>query len=179
MFYKFKIRSNTKPVLVCRIILIILIIANLCLVWNNSSKESKESNKSSTSIAKTVTEHVVKDYKNLPKPKQEEHVKKINVKIRSIAHFAEFIPLGLFAFLLILAFLDFTRKDFWYFVLTATVISLMFSSLCALTDEIHQIFVKGRSFQLIDILTDSLGALCGLAFAILITLVFKNKLIKK
>lgn len=178
MFYNFKIRKNTKTVLIFRIVLIILIIVNMSFVWNNSSKESKESNKSSTRIAKTVTEHVVKDYKSLPKNKQEEHVKRINVKIRSVAHFAEFIPLGLFAFLLVLAFLEFKDKDFWYFVLTATVISVMFSAFCALTDEVHQIFVKGRSFQVIDILTDSIGSLCGAVFAILITFIFKNKLTK-
>lgn len=179
MFYKFKIRSNTFLVWVCKIILIILIISNLFLVWNNSSKESKESNKSSTSIAKTVTEHVIKDYQDLSKPKQQEHVKKTNIKIRSIAHFAEFIPLGLFAFLLVLTFLEFKRKDFWYFVLVATVVSLMFSSFCGLLDEIHQIFVKGRSFQLVDILTDSLGALSGCSIALLIIFVFKKRLTKK
>jgi len=179
MFYSFKIRKNTNLVVFFKILLAVIIVANLAFIWTNSAKESTQSNKSSKTIARPVTEYTVKDFDNLTKAEQNKKVAKVNVKIRSVAHYAEFIPLGFFAFLLTLAFLELRRRDFWYFVLTATVTAVMFSAFCALTDEIHQIFVKGRTFQWIDILTDSLGALTGCFFAMIISLIFKNKLFKK
>lgn len=39
---------------------------------------------------------------------------------------------------------------------------LLFTMLYALSDEIHQIFVPGRTFQLEDLALDLLGALAGL-----------------
>ena len=40
-----------------------------------------------------------------------------------------------------------------------------------MTDEIHQIFVPGRAFQVTDILVDSAGALLGIGVFCLLTLI--------
>ena len=179
MFGGLCIRKNSVKTLCAKCILIILIIANLGFIWANSAKESTESNKSSKSIAQTVTKKVVKDYDTLPKKEQEKAVSRVNVKIRSMAHFAEFIPLGLFSFLLFFSFFGPRRKNLWQFVFATVLISCIFCALCALGDEIHQIFVKGRSFQVEDILTDTLGSFCGCAFVVIVITIFKRKLIKE
>ena len=44
---------------------------------------------------------------------------------------------------------------------SATIIAFAITVLCAVGDEIHQIFVPGRAFQTSDILVDSAGALIG------------------
>lgn len=49
--------------------------------------------------------------------------------------------------------------------------------LVALSDEIHQLFVPGRSFGWDDILYDSIGFLTGMVIVILFTLI--NRLYKK
>jgi len=154
-------RKKSKGIIAVRIILLLLIILNLILIWTNSAKVSEESNKTSTIIAEGVAKKVVKDFEILDKSQQKTHVKELNTKIRSMAHFGEFIPLGLlFCFLWINIFDKKENKEF-YFLLSALVFALLMSGLCALFDEIHQIFVKGRSFQLIDIATDTFGAFCG------------------
>ena len=64
--------------------------------------------------------------------------------IRKCAHFAEFFLLGLLAYLNAEEFL----KD------RALPVSLVFSLLYAVSDEVHQLFVPGRSGQLLDVVLD-------------------------
>lgn len=161
------IRKNSKGIMVFRIILLLLIVFNLSFIWVNSSKVSTDSDKTSKSIAHSVAKKIVKDFDTLPKDKQDSHVSKLNEKIRSSAHFAEFIPLGILWWLLF--FVLFSPKDRrWYLPLFSLVCSILLSMLCALFDEVHQIFVKGRSFELKDIATDTLGALFGNGICILV-----------
>ncbi len=175
----FTIKKNTTKVLIARVLLVILIISNLSFIWVNSSKESTDSTKDSKAIAKTVTEKVVKDYDKLPKTEQKKKVSEMNGKIRSVAHFTEFIPLGLLFFLLALVIFEFRKGKLIKLLLTALILSILLSTLSALADEIHQIFVKGRSFEVKDILTDTLGALCGCAIATIPVVGFKNKILKE
>ncbi len=161
------IRKNSKGIMTLRIILLLLIIFNLSFIWVNSAKVSTDSDKTSKSIAQSVAKKVIKDFEALPKSKQDSHVSKLNEKIRSSAHFAEFIPLGLLWWLLF--FVIFSPKDKkWYLPLLSFVCSIVLSMLCALFDEVHQIYVDGRSFELKDIATDTLGALCGNGLCILV-----------
>jgi len=86
--------------------------------------------------------------------------------IRKLAHFIEFAALGFFVF----AFTDtFTIKR-----KKAVIISLAFSALYALSDEIHQYFVPERACRLTDVLLDSFGALFGILMFIAV-----SELIKK
>ncbi|MBO7376468.1 MAG: VanZ family protein, partial [Clostridia bacterium] len=47
--------------------------------------------------------------------------------------------------------------------------------LFAVSDEIHQIFVPGRAFEISDIVTDSAGVLIGC----LLIFIFRRKLIRQ
>lgn len=71
--------------------------------------------------------------------------------VRKTAHFLEFAGLS---FLFSFALLSTKEKNcFW--------MSVLFTSLYAVTDEIHQIFVDGRACQFLDWLVDSGGAIFG------------------
>lgn len=72
--------------------------------------------------------------------------------IRTVAHCLEFMGLSLLLFNAIYATWENDRTYFHAFTLTV---------LYAFTDEIHQIFVPGRAFQVSDLLVDSTGALIG------------------
>ena len=72
--------------------------------------------------------------------------------IRTIAHCLEFMGLALLIFN--------ATYSTWETKLTP-VIAFAGTVFYAITDEIHQIFVPGRAFQLTDILVDSTGALVG------------------
>ena len=86
--------------------------------------------------------------------------------IRTLAHFCEFAGLG---FLMVNFF--FALKD-----KLQPVRSILFSCIYALTDEIHQIFVPDRAFQLTDFAVDSAGIILGVGvFCVLIFLSAKCK----
>lgn len=72
--------------------------------------------------------------------------------VRTIAHMLEFMGLALLIFNAV--------YSTWNLKLTP-IIAFVGTSLYAITDEIHQIFVPGRAFQISDILVDSIGALIG------------------
>lgn len=74
--------------------------------------------------------------------------------VRKTAHFTEYAILGSLFFIN----LRNTPKDL---IERPLVISILFSFLYACTDELHQIFVPGRSAQFRDILIDTLGASFG------------------
>lgn len=72
--------------------------------------------------------------------------------IRTVAHCLEFMGLSFLMFNAIYAT--------WEVKLTP-VFAFAGTVMYAVTDEIHQIFVPGRAFQISDILVDSTGALIG------------------
>ena len=89
--------------------------------------------------------------------------------IRSIAHCLEFMGLSVLIFNAVYVT--------WFLKLTP-IIAFFGTVLYAITDEIHQIFVPGRAFQISDILVDSTGALIGViaSFVILkIILIIKKR----
>ena len=71
------------------------------------------------------------------------------------------------------------RADAIPFVAAAGLLMLVaayffLSAIFALSDEIHQIFVKGRSFEVKDIATDTLGAFCGSVIYIIVYVFAKS-----
>ena len=71
--------------------------------------------------------------------------------IRKLAHFTEYFILGI---LVINNFKKIDKKIIFG--------SIIFCMLYAFTDEFHQLFVSGRSGQIIDVLIDSFGSMCGI-----------------
>lgn len=72
--------------------------------------------------------------------------------VRKTAHFTEYAILGSLFFL---------NLRNWQKSNGTLAMSILFSFLYACTDELHQIFVPGRSAQFRDILIDTLGASFG------------------
>lgn len=73
--------------------------------------------------------------------------------IRTLAHFCEFAGFGFLVGNLIFSIKDKLKP----------LLSVLFSFGYAITDEIHQIFVPGRAFQLIDLTVDLGGIVFGVA----------------
>lgn len=71
-----------------------------------------------------------------------------NFAVRKAAHFTEYFILYLFAYNALLDYYD-KKKCLW--------ISLIIVFLYASTDEIHQIFVPGRSSRFRDVVIDTCG----------------------
>lgn len=92
--------------------------------------------------------------------------------IRDIAHMAEYAILFLLLYIAMRVFISYRCR--------ALILSLAICFVYACTDEIHQYFVPGRAFELIDIGLDTLGAgIAAVLFLFLITRHQKNSLTLK
>lgn len=90
--------------------------------------------------------------------------------VRKTAHFTEYAILGALFYLNVIQLPKLNRYP------KKILLPIFFSFLYACTDEIHQIFVPGRSSQFRDILIDTLGASFGcLLIHTLLTLFTKLK----
>lgn len=86
--------------------------------------------------------------------------------LRTFAHFCEYALLG---FLMYNVFYSFKVK-------IAPVTSALTSFLYALSDEIHQIFVDGRAFQIEDLTVDLCGIIAGTTLLLIIFTII-NKIV--
>jgi VanZ family protein len=125
----------------------------------------------SGSLSSRITTKIIegsKEIKELQETKRKVAFSKKDSMIRDYAHFSLFLGLGIFAFLL-------SRS---YKLRLSALLSMMFCILYALSDEYHQTFVPGRSFQLVDLYFDWFGSLTGIviiALSIKIIIIFMNK----
>ena len=79
----------------------------------------------------------------------EEEVIQLSFYVRKCAHFLEYTLLGSSIYMAAAG-----RRR--------AALSWLIAAAYAVSDEIHQIFIPGRSCELRDICIDSLGALCGI-----------------
>ena len=73
--------------------------------------------------------------------------------VRKSAHFLEFFLLG---FLVVNLAKDYKKLNFKIIILC-----ILFCCIYAVSDEIHQYFVDGRSCQVLDVLVDTIGSMFG------------------
>lgn len=86
--------------------------------------------------------------------------------VRTAAHCLEFAGLAVLLF----------NAFYWSYDRFRPLLTFAVSALYAVSDEVHQLFVEGRSCQLIDILIDSLGAVLGIIGAMILGKILIKKL---
>ena len=149
-----------------RVILLILIILNCITIFRFSNQEADISKNSSGRVANIVVQ-IIPSLRNMPEAEQEIVKSQILQPIvRKTAHYLIYTSLGILTMSYALTYKRMTYQN--------GIIAQLFGSLYATTDEIHQLFVKGRSCEFRDVCLDSLGIFTGIIIAILIF-----KLIKK
>jgi VanZ family protein len=126
----------------------------MALIFAFSSQNGGKSNQISTGITEKVREYVT-----LPPMIQEQVRDKdidYNYLLRKLSHFTEYFFLAMLAFRALLL----CRIKVWKSILAAFLLCLAY----AITDELHQGFVGGRSPRLKDIGIDACGAAMALGF---------------
>lgn len=153
-----------------------LINAALIIIWCGfifylSSKTAPQSNSQSKPISDKIVRTLDKiEGKNSPEPVLIKKIKSFNDLLRDYAHsFCYFVLALLMMNLLTLLRL---KKAISVFI------TLVFCFIYALTDEIHQLFIPGRAFQLTDIANDILGAALAILMYRLIHFVIKKSVSK-
>lgn len=133
-----------------RFILFILIILMMCVIFKFSSSNGEESTKQSMGlIGKTIV--FVAEIIN-PDITEEEKIilyEKYHIPVRKLAHIGEYFVLCLLVCMFFGTYnISYTRVIMYSFILCF---------LYACSDEIHQLYVPGRSGNIKDVFVDSIG----------------------
>ncbi len=155
-----------------RILSLCLLVACCVTIFCFSSQNSQTSSDTSGGITKVAISIVYPNFSELPKEQQEIIIHNITFVIRKTAHFSIFLLLGVFSYMTIVSY-NYPRKPY------KLAFSSVFCLLYAISDEVHQMFVPGRSGEVRDVCIDFLGALCGifLCFALFNHLKFLKRFI--
>lgn len=150
-----------------KIIFGIIMVLWMTIIFIFSSRTGVESTEDSYDIGLTVGKLVVPAFENLTVDEQMQFAEKVDYPVRKTAHAAEYAVLGVLA---AGTFYDVRRKKWLRFAVPWVI-----GTAYAASDEIHQLFVPGRSGQFTDVLLDSAGVLAG----VVISLVIAGKAAKK
>lgn len=134
-----------------RTILVLLVLGWCFVIFSFSAEDADESKETSEGFISAVCQLIVPEFDDFKGAEREEFIEKLQFGVRKAAHFTAYAILG---FLSWLALYGIKRGRRYLF-------SVGFSFLYACSDEIHQLFVSGRSGQFRDVLIDTGGAMSG------------------
>lgn len=148
----------------------IVLVFWMAFIFYMSAQTGSESARMSSPFAVRAAEILVPGYEEMTDEQQQAAVYKVEAIIRKTAHFTEYAILGFFAYLVVQLYISNRIK--------ALFLAWGCSTLYAASDELHQLFVKGRSCQFRDVCIDSAGACAGAIvsiFIIFMIFLLKNK----
>jgi VanZ family protein len=136
---------------------IILLIIWLITIFMFSNDKAQVSSAKSDGISTTICNIIDSNC-------SESTLDTIIFIVRKTAHFLEYLILGI---LVINVIKDYKVLELKYLI-TGVVICMLYS----ISDELHQLFISGRSCQIRDVLIDTLGSITGIY---LYQLIYKRK----
>lgn len=151
-----------------RITSAVLLIAWMSVIFAFSAQSAKQSSGLSGGFAEKICSVLYFGFNDLDESEQKEVVDRLQRPIRKAAHFTVYFILGVIASVFFVTMCRFS-------MLLRATFSQILCSFYAVTDEIHQYFVSGRSCRTFDMLIDSMGAF--LAILIFFIIVRKTPLI--
>ena len=131
-------------------------------------KFSELSGLKSTKQSRGLTYNILKglDGNKLSEKELEKLTKKVNPIVRKVAHFSIYMILAIFTYMFIEE-LNIKSKSEKERLRKNILYTCIFCIIYALFDEIHQIYVPGRTGKVIDVVIDTLGAFMGIAIILL------------
>lgn len=146
-----------------KIVYVILVIFWMSLIFMLSSQPADDSTKLSDGFISTT---IGKIYKIFNENVDEETMNEIKIKytlpIRKAAHFTLYMILGILTILLICQYNLYIKQ--------VILLSIGICFIYAVSDEIHQIFVSGRSGEIRDVMIDICGSFVGIMIFTKLTL---------
>ena len=159
--YDFKSRRG-----ILRWFLTCLTLFWMVFIFMMSSAGKDESNSQSGAVCEFICEHFVEGYEEMAPEEQIQMQQKISFPVRKCAHLSEYAVLGA---LMTLTAASWRREGEETMRTgetpggTVRILPVLAAGfLYAVSDEIHQIFVPGRSGEPRDVLIDTSGVLIGI-----------------
>lgn len=145
-----------------------MVIVWMAVIFSLSSQSAGQSNQTSGGLIKYIAGIFISDFHALPEVEQESLISAFQFSARIAGHIFEYLVLGMLCTVALFQYkLTFKKRLFF-----SACICLLY----AVSDEIHQLFVPGRSCQLSDIGFDFLGSVLGsLAVSGLVSIVIKKR----
>lgn len=142
-----------------------LTVACMVAIFLFSAQDAQESSETSSDFTVQILSAFT-FFENLSAEQQAQTVADLQFAVRKCAHFSVYTCLGI---LMKLSFLYLPIKK------RGTLFSFVSCVLYAVSDEIHQYFVPGRSCEIRDMTIDSLGALLGILLTAVCIYLIKRK----
>ena len=141
-----------------KIISIILLVLWMSLIFYFSHQPSYTSDKTSNGVIDKLI-NIVEKVSKYEFNEEELNIinKSLVYPVRKSAHFIIYLILGILFYNLIRLYMN---KNF-----KILIISILMCVIYACSDEIHQLFIFGRSGELRDVLIDFIGSLLGVMMA--------------
>lgn len=154
-----------------KLFLIVLLICWMVTVFRFSSEGGNESSGTSRETIKFLLDKLYLT-NNMSDIEIEDLIELLQTPIRKLAHFSIYAVGGIISYSLANQYNIKLKKKI--------ILSFGICLIYAITDEIHQAFIPGRSSQISDVLIDSLGALLGITMCNIKNIIkFKVNLINK
>ena len=137
-----------------KVIKIILVLLWMVMIFLLSNEETVKSSKKSDGLIIRSVELFTG--KSLSVQEKEKVLKYLVFPVRKCAHLSLYLILGILVISLLREYMVIDTK--------LVLLSLLICFLYACSDEVHQLFVPGRSGEVRDVLIDTLGACLGVSF---------------
>ena len=150
---------KNKKINIIRIILIILLFITFARIFSFSNQNGVQSSGVSRKVTKILTNNIKKVQ---ARSKEEKEIFMNNAEkiIRKLAHFSIYTVVG---FLMMALMSTYNAKT-----IIRVSISFGIGVIYAISDEIHQYFIPGRSGRVFDVIIDSFGVLTGICIIMII-----------
>ena len=143
-----------------RIILWLVLAAWMAIIFSMSAMNGTTSEGLSGGITEKVVKVCVSQYNALPRVKQISILQNVNFAVRKTAHVLEYAVLGVLALLVLLRY----RRSIRFQVLVSVLICAAYAA----SDEMHQIFISGRTPLATDVLIDTGGSVLGIVLLVML-----------
>ncbi len=146
---------------------LILAVATMVYIFLMSAQPASISSKSSGRVIEKIAKIFIKDFENATPEYKISIIVMYQKLVRKSAHFIIYSCLG---FSVCGHLLTYAKPT----LLLKSVISFLVCFLYAISDEIHQLFVFGRSGQASDVILDCCGAIFGILIILFIFFCYKK-----
>ena len=152
-------------------IFITLTIIWAIVIFMFSSRNGNESTSDSSRLGMEICRIFVDGFENMASKEQFDLAKRIDYPVRKAAHATEYAVLGIFIFIYngkkSCGNTDGRKAGIIKYAFPAWTAGTFY----AVTDEIHQLFVPGRSGKALDVCIDSAGVFAGILFFLIVLMI--------